>query len=425
MLLRVLPILAQLSILPWLSRYGYMALAVAVFLESAGVPVPGETALLAASFGAAHGVLALPWVIAVAATASILGDNMGFAVGRRLGRAWVERLGHRVWLTSERLERVDQFFLRYGPAAVALARFVVGVRVIAAFAAGTSRMRWSVFLLYNVLGAVAWATLVSLVGYAVGRGYAGASAWLGRAGVILAVVVPAAFAAAWLLRWLAAHPDAFLKTLRGTPLARWVGTPWLVVTGTSAAAVVAFAAIAEDVVEGETTPFDNAIRAWALAHRAAPLDVVFTALTWLGSPLVLGVLAGLVALVMWWRLGGRVAAAGVMSPVVALALIVVLKLLFHRPRPEGALRFAHLGYGFPSGHATGTMAVAVTLAYVLARERIAPARAAVMAAVVFSLLVGWSRLYLDVHWATDVIGGWAIGLAIAAGGAAVYERLRA
>lgn len=421
-----LPLLLALglsSVLQWIARYGYAGLAIGVFLESAGVPVPGETAVLAAAFGAAHGALALPWVIAVAATASVLGDNLGFALGRRLGRGWVERHGHRVWLTPERFVHVDRFFARYGPGAVALARFVAGVRVVAAFAAGTSRMPWTVFLPYNVLGAIIWATLVALAGYAVGRGYAGASAWLGRSGLVLAVVVPAVLAAAWLLRRWTARPTGLRARLLRVSWLRGITAHWLVVVGVSTAAVLAFVAIAEDVAERETTSFDSVVRTWALAHRAAPLDPVFAALTWVGSPVVIGLLATAAALALWRGRGARVAAAAVASPVVALALIALLKLLFHRARPEGALLYTHLGYSFPSGHATGTMAVAVTLAYVLARERVAP-RWTVAVAVVFSLLVGWSRLYLDVHWATDVIGGWAVGLAIAAGGAAVYERLR-
>lgn len=412
------------SVLPWIVRYGYAGLAIGVFLESAGVPVPGETALLAAAFSAAHGALALPWVIAVAATASVLGDNLGFALGRRLGRGWVERHGHRLWLTPERFAHVDRFFLRYGPAAVALARFVTGVRVVAAFAAGTSRMSWAVFLPFNVLGALVWATLVSLAGYAVGRGFAGAGAWLGRTGLVLAAVVPAALLSAWLLRRWVARPLGIRERLVHIGGLRWIAAEWAVVVGVSTAGILAFAAIAEDVVERETTPFDTAVRTWALAHHTPLLDAVFTTLTWIGSPLVIGPLAAVAALVLWRRWGARVAAATVISPVVALALITVLKLLFHRVRPEGALHYAHLGYSFPSGHATGSMATALALAYVLVREGAAP-RWSGAVAVVFGLLVGWSRLYLDVHWATDVVGGWAIGLAIAAGAAAVYERGRA
>lgn len=421
----MLPALGVLSAaLPWLERYGYAGLAVGVFLESAGVPVPGETVLLAAAFGAAHGALSLPWVIAVAAVASILGDNLGFAIGRRLGRGWVERHGHRLWLTPARLARVDEFFGRYGAWAVALARFVTGVRVVAAFAAGTSRMRWRVFLLFNVVGAVAWATLVSLAGFLVGRGYAGVAAWLGRSGVVLALVVPALLLAAWLLHRWSRGRGLFRDGLRFLRWVRGIAAHWFVVVGVSAAGVLAFAAVAEDVAEHETSTFDTAVRVWALAHRAAPLDPVFAALTLAGSPLVVGALALLGAAALWRARSARVAAAAAATPMMALALIWLFKLLFHRARPEGALRFLHLGYSFPSGHAAGTMAVGLTLSYVLTRERLVPAWGAAVA-VVFSLLVGWGRLYLDVHWATDVIGGWAIGVAIAAGGAAIYERMRA
>lgn len=425
-MLTMFPALAALSaaLLPWIERYGYAGLAIGVFLESAGVPVPGETALLAAAFGAAHGALSLPWVIAIAAVASILGDNLGFAIGRRLGRGWVERHGHRLWLTPARLARVDEFFGRYGAWAVVLARFVTGVRVVAAFAAGTSRMRWRVFLLFNVVGAVAWATLVSLAGFLMGRGYAGVSAWLGRSGVVLALVVPAVLLAAWLLHRWSRGRGLFRDGLRFLAWVRGIAAHWLVVVGVSAAGVLAFAAVAEDVAEHETSTFDSAVRVWALAHRTAPLDPVFSALTLAGSPVVVGVLALLAAGALWRARGARASVAAVATPMMALALIWLLKLLFHRVRPEGALYFLHLGYSFPSGHATGTMAVGLALSYVLVRERLVPGWGTVVA-VVFSLLVGWSRLYLDVHWATDVIGGWAIGVAIAAGGAAIYERLQA
>lgn len=109
------------AFLTWLARWGYAGVALGVFLESVGVPVPGETALFAAAFGAACGALALPWMIGTAAIASVLGDNLGFALGRRLGRGWLEHHGRRVLFTPERLAQVDRFFARHGPVAVALA----------------------------------------------------------------------------------------------------------------------------------------------------------------------------------------------------------------------------------------------------------------------------------------------------------------
>ena len=116
----------------WLTQYGYVGLALGVFLESAGLPVPGETALLVAALAAAHGSLSLPLVMITAASAGILGDNLGFAVGRRFGRPWLERFGPHFLLSPARLARADAFFARWGGPAIALARFAPGVRVVLA-----------------------------------------------------------------------------------------------------------------------------------------------------------------------------------------------------------------------------------------------------------------------------------------------------
>jgi membrane protein DedA with SNARE-associated domain len=179
------------AILAWIGRYGYAAVAVGVFLESTGVPVPGETVVLAAAFAAAHegGGLSLGRVIVTAAVAGVLGDNMGYFLGRRYGRAWLERHGRLVRLSPAQLMRLDAFFARFGPAAVAIARFVAGVRVMAAFAAGASHMAWGTFLIFNIVGAVLWSAAVGAAGYALGHGYTQAARWLGDAGVVLVLAL--------------------------------------------------------------------------------------------------------------------------------------------------------------------------------------------------------------------------------------------
>jgi membrane protein DedA with SNARE-associated domain len=146
-------------------RYGYPALAAGVLLENAGVPVPGETMLLAAAGLAARGKLSIVLVGIVAATAAIAGDNIGFAIGRLGGRPALVSFGRWVFVTPDRLDRMDEFFRRRGPAAVFLARFVPALRVVAALVAGASAMHWRSFLVFNALGAVAWATAVSFIGY--------------------------------------------------------------------------------------------------------------------------------------------------------------------------------------------------------------------------------------------------------------------
>lgn len=207
---------------------------------------------------------------------------------------------------------------------------------------------------------------------------------------------------------------------------RWIraiAARWLLVVGVIALVAFGIAGLAGDVMGTGTGQFDAAVQHWVLLHHHPALDAPFILLTWLGSSLLLDPLAAIIAVVLWRHSGMRAAAATIVAPVGAIILINGLKLAFRRARPDGALAYPELGYSFPSGHSTGSMAIAVTLAYVLVRERLLPAWSLV-AAVVFSLLVGLSRIYLDVHWATDVIGGWSVGLAIAAGSAGLYEWLR-
>lgn len=144
------------------AQLGYGALFGLVLAESAGLPLPGETALIAAGLLAGSGQLALPVVVAVGAVAAILGDNLGYWIGRRGGRALLLRGSGRFARHRHRsVARAERFFERYGPKAVFFGRWISGVRVVAAVVAGTSAMPWRSFLLYNALGAVAWSASVA------------------------------------------------------------------------------------------------------------------------------------------------------------------------------------------------------------------------------------------------------------------------
>lgn len=407
------------AVVAWLAQYGYFGLALGVFFESAGLPLPGETALLAAAFAAGHGALSLPLVIAIAAVAAVLGDNLGYVIGRRLGRPWLERHGRRLLITPARLDRVDRFFHRFGGWAVALARFVTGVRVLAAVSAGAARMPWATFFRFNVMGAVIWAAVMGLIGFGAGRGWQRLGSVAGHAALVLLVIVPAALGSAWAFRrlrrwWQAAGETHWTRTLA------W---QWVWVTATSLTAILMFAKVAEDVTERESASFDDAIRAWALAHESPLLSGLCRAGTLLGTARVLVPLTLLAVAWLWRRTGARLAATVLLSPVLAAGGVLGLKALFARDRPPGAVALHALGYSFPSGHTTAATAVALTLGYVLAREG-APKLAAAGVAVTAALVVGWTRVCLDVHWATDVIGGWSAGLLVATACAALYEWLR-
>ncbi len=418
----------------WISQYGYAALAALVFLESAGLPVPGETALLSAAFAAAHGTLSLPVVVLCAAIAGILGDNLGYSLGRRFGRGWLERNGRWIFLSPAGLERMDAFFVRFGPAAVTIARFVTGVRVIAAIAAGAARMPWRRFLLFNAIGAVMWAGTVGGVGYAIGRGYGQFSARVGHAGFVLLVAVGGAALAVWAFRRAlrARRSSAELASPARSTLgaAGWtkatlerVGRHALATLTVSAGATLLFAKIAEDVTQRESVQFDAFIRERALALHNRILDRLFEDVTWIGSGVVLIAVCVLAAAALLRYRGRRVTPAVLAAPVVASGAIIGMKHFFHRLRPPGALQHMEPGFSFPSGHTLAATAVLLTTAYVLVREKMAP-RWTIAAAATLAFGVGLSRIYLDVHWATDVLGGWSVGFALAAACALLYERAR-
>lgn len=148
-------------IIPVPANLGYVALFGFVFAESTGVPVPGETALVGAGLLAGSGHLVLPLVIAVGSVAAILGDNLGYWLGRRGGRTLLLRDGRFANHRRKAVAKSEEFFERHGPKAVFLGRWVTGVRVVAALTAGASGMPWRKFLIYNATGALAWAASTS------------------------------------------------------------------------------------------------------------------------------------------------------------------------------------------------------------------------------------------------------------------------
>jgi membrane protein DedA with SNARE-associated domain len=179
-------------------HYGLIALFVVVMLESGGVPLPGETALVAAAIFASQGNLNIVEVIAVAAAAAIIGDNLGYWVGRTGGRKLLERFGPLRRWTSRTLPWAERFFKRHGGKTIFLARFFSVLRVTAAWIAGVSRMHWWTFFLWNAAGGICWAVLVGLVAYFVGHAAADAidryGLWVGAGLVVVLAIV-----------WLAVH----------------------------------------------------------------------------------------------------------------------------------------------------------------------------------------------------------------------------
>ncbi|MGI8845304.1 MAG: DedA family protein [Thermoleophilaceae bacterium] len=185
------------------SNLGYLALALLVGGESMGVPLPGETALITAAILAQDGSLQIEVVIAIAAAAAIVGDNLGYLIGRRFGRTLLTRPGR--WDARRRNALVagEAFFDRHGAKAVFFGRFVAALRIWAAWIAGMTHMPWRSFLLWNALGGIAWALSFGLVGYLAGEAVARVIERAGLAAAVLAVI--GAAVAFFLIRRRAEH----------------------------------------------------------------------------------------------------------------------------------------------------------------------------------------------------------------------------
>lgn len=174
------------------SHVGYPLLFVLVMAESGGLPVPGETALISGALLASRGHLSIELVIPIAACGAILGDNIGYLIGREGGRWLLERPGrfHRQRLSV--LQTGEPFFERHGPKAVFFGRFVLGLRVWASWLAGATRMPWRSFFFWNACGGIAWASAIGTLAYLLGHSAGNAIEAFGLYGiaaVLLAVCV--------------------------------------------------------------------------------------------------------------------------------------------------------------------------------------------------------------------------------------------
>ena len=170
----------QTHVVQWIATYGYIVLALIIALESAGIPLPGETMLIAAAaFAAATGQLEIFHIIAAAAVGAVVGDNLGYEVGRRLGHPALLRWGGSIGLTERKVMIARYLFALHGPKVVFFGRFVALLRMLAASLAGVNLMPRALFFVYNLSGGVVWAATFGAAGYFAGAQIHRLASWIG------------------------------------------------------------------------------------------------------------------------------------------------------------------------------------------------------------------------------------------------------
>jgi undecaprenyl-diphosphatase len=430
------------NLLERLGHWGYLVIFLGATLESAafvGLLVPGEALVLVAGFFAAQGLLDIGDLIVIVAIGAILGDSIGYEMGRRIGRPGLERYGSRFGLINTRIAKAEAFFKRHGGKAVFLGRFVGFARALVPFLAGSSRMPYRKFFPYNALGAALWSAAILLLGYFLGASWQIAEQWTGRASVIVGGAVLIIFALGWLWHWMVRH-EAQIKNRwarirehprvaaileRFAPQIAWLrarlspGSYFgLQLTGgvlVFAGAAWLFGGITEDVLTGDPlVVFDLQVERWFHSHQAPWLTAVLSVVSqWHEWPTMTGVTLLLLLYLLWQRQWHWVVTTICTVPG-GMLLSTLLKLVFHRARPTFSDLAAALNtYSFPSGHVmAATLIYGLTATYLATRLTAWRWRVlAVLVAFLLVTIVAFSRVYLGVHYMSDVLAAAAAGVA--------------
>jgi undecaprenyl-diphosphatase len=426
-----------------LGAWTYLLVGVFAFAETGafvGLVVPGETVMLLGGAVAGQGAIDIYLLIAIAWFSAWAGDTTSFFVGRRLGRGFVLEHGPRFGISHERFERVEAYFSRHGGKTIFIGRFISLVRAFAPFIAGSSGMSYRAFVPYSILGTGLWASAHILVGYFFSRSIDKAAKYAGKGAFLLATLIVVVVAVVVTVRFFRDPENrrAAVRWMERHRASRWLvvlsrghrpqleflwdrvtpgGTFGLEFTSLMAVLAVAlFVLVAYIVVIGREpgpTPGDEtAIEIVEHLHSVVLLHVS-RVVTFLGSGFftwgLTAVCAALLAARRRWNefwvllAGMTIASIGIHE----------IKDAVDRPRPGGVAGVATSGSSFPSGHATHSVLYVWLAVTVVLRLRPGMARGAALVAggVALTALVGLSRVYLNVHYLSDVSGGWALGAA--------------
>lgn len=425
-----------------LGAWTYLLVGFFAFAETGafiGLLVPGETVMILGGAVAGQGAIDIYLLIAIAWVMAWLGDSTSFFIGRRLGRDFLRRHGPRIGVSHERLDQIDDYFSRHGGKTIFLGRFVGFVRAFAPFVAGSSGMRYRAFVPYSILGTGLWASSALVVGYLFSRSIDSVLDWAGKGAfalgtlIVIVVGIVATFrhfrvaanrvaAGRWMeshraTRWLVLLTRRFRPQLqflwdRVTPGGTF-GLEFTTLMATFSVALFVLVAYTV-IVSGDPGPTPGDVTAMDIVEklRTAWLDDIAKAFTHLGSAAVVWPLALLCAAFLAAR--RRWAEFGVLlsGMVIVIAGGHELKAAVDRPRPEDGL-VGVSGSSFPSLHAAYSTFYVWLAVTVVMRLRVGMTRGAlvVVAGVVLAALVGLSRVYLGVHYLSDVNAGWALGAA--------------
>jgi membrane protein DedA with SNARE-associated domain/membrane-associated phospholipid phosphatase len=424
-----------------LGHWGYLLVFIPVFLESSGLLVPGETMAVLAGFLSSQGFLEIGdclWVIALGA---ILGDSVGYSLGKVFGRGYFEKHHRLLFLKEKHIRKTEEYFHRHGGKTIFFGRFIGLLRVMAPFVAGMARMRYREFLVYNVAGGILWAVTFTLLGYFFGQSWQLIEKWSGRAGLfalfMLLVIVFFAYLYRTLTRrqaeiygcfwdksrgfisnrhvkgFMERHPRiiAFLRE-RLSPTSS-LGLHLTVGLAISAIFAWILGGITEDILTGD--PF-VLVDQWVLNHvlyfRAPMVTHLMVIFTQLGGWVVITIGSLIVTMCLLFKRRINYLMTYIAAILGGNLLFLILKMAIHRSRPSCETALIKVGgWSYPSGHAVMSVIFYGIITYFIVRSIKSWNLGVfmVMAAGFVVFLIGFSRIYLQAHYLSDVLAGYASG----------------
>lgn len=424
-----------------LGNWGYLLIFLGPFLESSaflGLIVPGESVFLLAGFLASQGYLDLGDCIAVIALGAILGDSVGYQLGKSIGRKYFETHDRLLLFRKKHLFKVETYFAKYGSATVFWGRLVHLLRAMAPFTAGMSMMPYRKFVLYNAAGGTLWAVIFTLAGYFFGQSWQLIDKWIGRAGVFVLFMALTLFGFGYLYKRLADNREEIFLFLKGIPASprvvrfrqrypklmsfiserlspgSYLGLHLTVGLCVSAVFVWIFGGILEDVIHHDPLVMvDQWVVGRVLYFRTQFVTSTMEAITQCGGARFLA--AASLAVIAYLLLRKQFSlATGLAVAIIGGSLLnSILKALIHRPRPmtETTLVDSY-GWSFPSGHAMSSVIFYGMIAYFLVKRTNSWRLKSffLILAAFIAIMIGFSRIYLQVHYLSDVLAGFTGGL---------------
>jgi membrane protein DedA with SNARE-associated domain len=426
----------------WVAHYGLAVVAAFLFIESAGVPVPGETALVTAAALAGRGTLSIVAVLLAACVGTVAGGHAGYWIGSREGRSLIARYGRWINLTPERMQRTEAVFARHGGKTILLGRFVAFMRSFLGIFAGIVGMPMKSFAIYNAAGGVLWVLSFSALGYAFGRNLPRLVRYIGRVSLILAILVALVVAVVYAWRWfernrakvVASLDESFARAIMGPRISVWREKhprAWRYVSGNfargeylaihlivgflaSLTVIAVFASITEGLVDtSPLTRFDVTVAGRLEQSAAASALQLFRVLSGLGGRAAMTMFLVVGALYYAAKRKGLELSGWCAAFIGGWLLDVVLRAAVRRSElPFADVVLIDWSTGLVSGKALGVVVGYGMAAYLLSSlVRSGWLRGVIsILAVAMIVAITVSRLFLGQQYISDSIAGLAAGL---------------